>query len=332
MRATTALALSCLFAPWVQAAAPLAKESPEALRQIRQLGDETTAKQAAKAREALGEADLPAHYAVDRHAADVWLRARVTASAIEKQEDREVRKPVGHKAGVLAVAVSPDGKRAASAGPRRGEGVYSLALWQEQVRNGGGLVADFPGRTVVEGTFQLPGYFKRVARMKPIMGDEIVLRWENNDGKLWTKQDDDETKKKSEWNPGAVRTEHCNIESINFLPMLEDADRQERLSLEGEDWPADVVGVGVWAHLEGAAPVALSSGARVGLLLKVNRPSAQGKGTNQVLHAGYKTFDGGPVALPTSIKEGGKILLDISYHKVEFRDSFAPSDFAKPSP
>jgi WD40 repeat protein len=59
---------------------------------------------------------------------DVRLRAIVVASAIEKKLYGEMRQFVGHKEGVITVALTPDGKLAASGSWQSGT-EHAILLW-----------------------------------------------------------------------------------------------------------------------------------------------------------------------------------------------------------
>lgn len=119
MRKTVASAFliaSLAFAAF--AAAPPAAIPAGWLKLIERLGSEDydDRKAVEKELDALGEDVLPAlRKAGNSHGnADVRLRAIVLAAAIEKQLDREVHLFEGHTEGVLAFALSPDGRRMAS--------------------------------------------------------------------------------------------------------------------------------------------------------------------------------------------------------------------------
>src|SRR3954453_17734105 len=95
------VALSCLSAFALFAAAPPAKEPAEWHKLIEQLGDDDARAAAAKKLEAIGEDVLPAlHRAAKGHDdVDVRLRAAVLIAAIEKKLYGEVRQFTGHAEG-----------------------------------------------------------------------------------------------------------------------------------------------------------------------------------------------------------------------------------------
>src|SRR4051794_9486172 len=108
----------CLLALSAFAAAPPGKAPAEWLKLIDQLGDDEAGvrTEAEKKLLALGADAIPfLRRAGKTHAdVDVRLRAVVVAAAIEKKLFGEVRRFSGHTDGVLAFAVSPDGKRVVS--------------------------------------------------------------------------------------------------------------------------------------------------------------------------------------------------------------------------
>src|SRR5262245_14852552 len=124
---TTALHLACCPAAEPPSLSPL-----EPSKLIEQLGsdDLDTRKAAAAKLEALGEAALPALREAGKSAADVdvRLRALVIAAAITRRNELEERSFVGHADGVNILAVSPDGKRVASASAQAG-GEHAARVW-----------------------------------------------------------------------------------------------------------------------------------------------------------------------------------------------------------
>jgi WD40 repeat protein len=124
---TAALVVACC-----PAAEPPAPASPEVPKLIDQLGSENAdvRKAAAAKLEALGEAALPALREAGKGAADadVRLRALVIAAAITRRNELEERSFVGHADGVNVLAVSPDGKRLASASAQAG-GEHAARVW-----------------------------------------------------------------------------------------------------------------------------------------------------------------------------------------------------------
>src|SRR4051812_44104661 len=123
MRVPPCLSLSlllCLSAVAAFAAAPPPPKMGPAQRAklIERLGDEEDAvrRAAAKQLEALGEGALPALRCAARghDDADVRLRATLLVRAIEARLYQQPLTFEGHTDGVVAVAVSPDGKRVVS--------------------------------------------------------------------------------------------------------------------------------------------------------------------------------------------------------------------------
>src|SRR5262245_24200582 len=116
MRLSIALLVLSLSYAALFAAAPPPKAPEQWLKLIDQLGDDETHADAAKKLEALGEDAIPVLRRAGRQHGDVdvRLRAAVVADAIEKMLWGEVRKFEGHKDGVLAFALSPDGKKMVS--------------------------------------------------------------------------------------------------------------------------------------------------------------------------------------------------------------------------
>jgi WD40 repeat protein len=122
MRPLCAIVLSCLAAHAACAAAPPAKVPAEVLAWIDQLGskDGTIRDSAAKKLRVRGEGILPVLRAASRFHADVDVRLRIllVVSSIEGDVYRETFRFTRHEDGVTAFALSPDGKRVASAAAR----------------------------------------------------------------------------------------------------------------------------------------------------------------------------------------------------------------------
>jgi len=131
------LAALCLFALTATAVAePPAKISPAIQKLIDQLGSEDfgTRKAAETKLTEAGEDALGALREIARtHPdVDVRLRAPVIAAALEKASAVEVSKFEGHTDGVLVLAVSPDGRRLASASAQSGsEQVVRVWRWRQ---------------------------------------------------------------------------------------------------------------------------------------------------------------------------------------------------------
>jgi WD40 repeat protein len=123
MRTPIGLVIVCLLAgasliARAPAAAPPPRDTARIQRLIDALGDEDedARKQASHKLENLGAKALPAlRKAGKSHPdADVLLRATLLASAIEQKLAGFVRLCKGHTQGIIALAVSPDGKRVVS--------------------------------------------------------------------------------------------------------------------------------------------------------------------------------------------------------------------------
>jgi WD40 repeat protein len=112
------LACALLLGPGAAAVAPPPAEPADVKKLITDLADDDVAvrKSAAGKLESLGEAALPALRRVGKEHADVdvRLRAFVLIAAIERKLYGVVRRYEGTTAGVIAFALSPDGKRMVS--------------------------------------------------------------------------------------------------------------------------------------------------------------------------------------------------------------------------
>jgi WD40 repeat protein len=137
-RLSVCLVLTCLLAAGTFAAAP---PGPPVQKLIDDLGDDDidVRQSAEKKLAALGEDVLPALIRAQRshEDADVRLRATLLVKTIErkvygdKREGLEVRRFTGHRAGVIAFALSPDGKRMASAAGKPGRD-FNPIVWDVQ--------------------------------------------------------------------------------------------------------------------------------------------------------------------------------------------------------
>src|SRR5262249_25927201 len=131
----TVLLATCLAAD----PAPPAAASPAVLKLIEQLGSEDydTRKAAENTLTEMGEGVVDALRAAGKSHADVdvRLRALVIAAAIEKGLATEVRRFEGHADGIIVLALSPDGKRLASASSQSGSEhvarIWDLATGKE---------------------------------------------------------------------------------------------------------------------------------------------------------------------------------------------------------
>jgi WD40 repeat protein len=163
------------------------RRSPAAVdKLIEQLGDDDadTRAEAAKKLEAVGEEALPAvRKAAKSHAdADVRLRAAVVAAAIQKKLYGEVRKFEGHKGWVFRVALTPDGKRAVSAGD-------ALRVWDLEsgkcLRTFGEGLGGWGLSVSRDGKRALCAAFDRTVRLWELGTGKEVQRFTGHGNEVW---------------------------------------------------------------------------------------------------------------------------------------------------
>jgi hypothetical protein len=187
----------------------------------------------------------------------------------------------------------------------------------------GSIVPSPLGNATMEDTFQLPGHFKRVARMTAI-GKEFVMVFVLNHGKGWTKKGDGEPV--PEENAFTDRTEHPFGPSISLLPFL---DNQLRLTRPLGGATDGQGRIGVRAEGEGIEPVDLYFDAQTGLL-QLARTNREPPAITDTILEDYREIQEGMVPMQVKGVRAGKLIWHATLLEVEFRDKYEGGVFAKP--
>jgi len=231
----------------------------------------------------------------------------------------------------LVIAAEDDGKAIFDKGVQALGGVDRLPRWNVgaiKYRATGSGEAAGAAEAVVEDTFQLPGRFKRVARITR-GGAERTMTLVVRDGKGWEKKGDAATTEVA--NDASDKKEHPFAVFANLRPMLEpdvQLIRAGEIDVDGK--LCQIVRVAS-PRLD---PLALFFDKNTALLLKtrktIERPGSPLPTVVDTYLSDYRDVNG--VLVPMRIKgfQGDKPILDVRLLEVRFPDQIDDAAFAKP--
>jgi hypothetical protein len=192
----------------------------------------------------------------------------------------------------------------------------------------GGVVPKELGEVIVEDTFQLPDYFRRVTHLA-VGGKEMLMVFVVNRGKGWVKEGD------SPATPIPVdfaeRPQHPFANFCNVSLLTEAGEGLTKLGAEkvnGKD------AIRIRAQSDELGQVDFYFATQTGLLLKSRklRPGAD-PGKPAVVESfldDYKDAQGTQVPMRMKVAHDGKLQLDVTLIEAKFADKFEESVFAKP--
>ena len=231
----------------------------------------------------------------------------------------------------LVIAADDDGKAIFDKGVQALGGADKLPRWNigaiKYKATGSGEAAG-AAEAVVEDTFQLPGRFKRVARIKR-GGEEKTITVVVRDGKGWEKKGDAEVREAA--NDAADKKEHPFAVFANLRPMLEPDVKLIRAGeMDVNGTPCQIVRVDS-PRLD---PLALFFDKNTALLLKtrktIERPGSPLPSVVDTYLSDYKDVNGALVPMRIKGFQGDKAILDVNLLEVRFPDKIDDAEFAKP--
>ncbi|MCI0463540.1 MAG: hypothetical protein L0Z62_41920 [Gemmataceae bacterium] len=192
---------------------------------------------------------------------------------------------------------------------------------------GGIFPAEIPEATV-EDTFQLPGHFKRVARVRA-GGRELSMVSVVNHGKGWVKHGNAEARAID--NKVTEETEH---QFAHFCGVAGAMRPDVRLTKLGVDKVRGRTVLGVRAESDEEGQLDLYFDQQTGLLATVKKPVPGGAGVQRGFMEthldDYKDIHGAMVPMRIRGVQNGKALLDVTLLEVRFADRFPEGTFSKP--
>jgi hypothetical protein len=194
-----------------------------------------------------------------------------------------------------------------------------------------------PDEVVLEDTFQLPGHFKRVTKLKAL-GKEFRMGWVLTDGKGWQWSDDGRIKEIE--NPTGGRAEHLFGRFCDLTPYTA-PDAQ--LSVVGTDKVNGRPAVLERGRTGQSGPVDLYFDQGTALLVKARKraphPFTGKEGDMETYLGDYQVVQGGQVPMRIRGYFDGKPLTDVVIPltdvvilEVRFLNKIDESEFAKPQP
>lgn len=231
----------------------------------------------------------------------------------------------------LAIEPTDDGKTIVEKGVLALGGADKLPTWKvgaiKYRATGSGDVAA-ASEAIVEDTFQLPGKFKRVARLK--RGDEEkTIITVVKDGKGWEKKGDAETREIN--NDFTEKKEHPFAAFANLRPILEPDVKLIRAGeMEVNGKPCQIVRVDS-PRLD---PMALFFDKTNALLLQtrktIEKPDSPLPAVVDTFFSDYKLVNGAMVPMRIKSFQGDRPIIDVTLLDVDFPAKIDDSQFAKP--
>jgi hypothetical protein len=179
----------------------------------------------------------------------------------------------------------------------------------------------------MEDTFQLPGQFKRVTRTTRDMKDYVQVFVVNGEN-AWEKQGNGAARVTKDIASGW--SEHPLAQTFTLLPFLAPDVRLTKLAGQAVDGRETVA---IRAEGEDLGPFELFFDKETRLLRKARDLPPDGTDESAVMETlldDYQTIQGGMVPMQIKRVRAGTVLIHATFRRVEFRDQFDDSVFAKP--
>jgi hypothetical protein len=187
----------------------------------------------------------------------------------------------------------------------------------------GGVVPAQAGEVILEDTFQLPGYFKRVTHTNT-GGKESLMVFVVDHGKGWSKRDDAPAEPID--NDFTERTEHPFANFYNLVRLTDAGIRLTKLGAE------EAIGIHVQSDKLGEVDFYFDS--QTALLLKTKKtlpnPDGERPSIMEVYPDHFKDIQGMQVPMQINGSQNGTAVLDIALIEARFADKFEASTFARP--
>jgi hypothetical protein len=196
----------------------------------------------------------------------------------------------------------------------------------------GGIIPSFMGEVILEDTFQLPGYFKRVTRMQ-MAGQQMNMIFVVNHGKCWTKTDNEPAREEPGQNNFTSKSEHPFARMCDAALLSHLAGSGATLSKLSADKinGHDVIAIRAKSEALRETDDFLFD-SETGFLRKtmIARPGPHRDSVTECLFDDYKSVQGSPVPMRIKETQDGKTLLDVRLIEVKFEKQLDEGIFAKP--